>query len=310
MGKDGVKQSFIVYYDWEEDIEDFTDEQAGALLRAMFAYQKRGEVYSGDDSAVRAVFRFIRRTFDRDREKYKERCRQNQENGKKGGRPTKNKKPNGFSENPEKPNGFFENRTKAKKPDNDNEHEHEPDTEPDTEHEHEPEHEPDRDADSGALAAAAAAEKKALDDFFALLRAETSIVPDAKARETLLGWYRSYGSETVEWLIREAAANNARKFGYLEAIMRRWERDGLTDAASQRRAPSRSKKATGPEPCVTPRRVSDAELKENRRQLEKLLADTAWMDKTGEKEEKGKGDKQGRKQDAEKAQKTEKEKTS
>ncbi|MCD7929053.1 MAG: DnaD domain protein [Clostridiales bacterium] len=280
MGKDGVKQSFIIYYDWEEDIEDFTDEQAGALLRAMFAYQKRGEVYAGDDPSVRAVFRFIRRTFDRDREKYKEKCRQNQENGKKGGRPPKNKKPFGFSENPEKPNGFFENRTKAKKPDNDNEPEPDNDTEPDTEPEHGPEPEPDRDADSGGLAAAAAAEKRALDDFTALLRAETSIVPNAKARETLLGWYRSYGSETVERLIREAGANDARKFGYLEAIMRRWERDGLTDAASPRRVPSRRKKATGPEPCAAPRRVTDEELAENQRQLEKLLADTEWMEET------------------------------
>ena len=62
-----------------------TDAQAGALFKAIFAYEKRGG--APEDPAVRMAFRFIRTALDENRVKYEARARKNRENGLLGGRP-------------------------------------------------------------------------------------------------------------------------------------------------------------------------------------------------------------------------------
>ena len=114
-----MRDGFIFHYENIEDIEDMTLEEKGAILDAMIAYSKDGTEADFDDRVMKAAWKPIRRRIDKDAEAYEERCRRNSENGKKGGRPSKDEdeseKANGFSENPEKANGFSENPEKPRK---------------------------------------------------------------------------------------------------------------------------------------------------------------------------------------------------
>ena len=85
----GKRNSFIVYYELEEQTKTLTDEQLGKLLRGMFVYQKQGKMPIFNDECVQIAFEFVKTYLDINDDKYKERCRKNAENGKKGGRPKK-----------------------------------------------------------------------------------------------------------------------------------------------------------------------------------------------------------------------------
>lgn len=87
-----AKDSFLLYYEWEDNLSDLTDDQLGSLLRALFSYEKRGEQYAGNDPEVRMAFRFVKGTLDRNREKYDARVEQCKEAGKRSGEARKNKK--------------------------------------------------------------------------------------------------------------------------------------------------------------------------------------------------------------------------
>lgn len=104
-----MKNSFLIYYEYEEQLSTLSDEQLGVLLRAIFKYEKYNEVPKLD-GVLQLAFMFIKGNLDRDREKYDKRCETSANNGKLGGRPP-SKKPN------LKPN---ENLKKPKKADNDN----------------------------------------------------------------------------------------------------------------------------------------------------------------------------------------------
>ena len=82
-----IKDGFI-YYDLEDQTSILTDEQLGRLLRAMFAYEKRGqEPDFKKEPILSTCFNFVKVILDVNTRKYVERCKKNAENGKKGGRP-------------------------------------------------------------------------------------------------------------------------------------------------------------------------------------------------------------------------------
>lgn len=142
-----MKDSFILFTEYLEQFNMLSDEQAGVLIKAIFAYSTDSELPEMD-GMTKMAFSFIRSALDRSDDKYQRRVEANRENGRSGGRPrkavqdvaeidenseekpsenpNKPKKPNGFFKNPtenptekvktQKPNGFFENP-----PDNDNE---------------------------------------------------------------------------------------------------------------------------------------------------------------------------------------------
>lgn len=99
------KTFFIIHTDKSDAVSSLTDEQAGKLLKAMFAFNL-GNIPSFDDPVVQLAFAFFKAGFDADTERYERICARNQANGAKGGRPPKNdepKKPNGLNENPKNP---------------------------------------------------------------------------------------------------------------------------------------------------------------------------------------------------------------
>lgn len=120
------KDSTIFYQDQIEICRrHFNAEQFGRLMLALFEIEEGNEPEVDEDIAIAFEFMALQKRIDR--KKYEEICKKNRENGKKGGRPKKNK-----DENPTEPNGFFKNpndndndkRMIRKDNDNDNEATH------------------------------------------------------------------------------------------------------------------------------------------------------------------------------------------
>lgn len=78
-----MKNTFIVYTDNIEYLEELTNEQIGKLYKAQIAYA-RGEEQAIDDSVVRLVFKMIKGQMDRDAEKYEQAVNRRSEAGKRG----------------------------------------------------------------------------------------------------------------------------------------------------------------------------------------------------------------------------------
>jgi hypothetical protein len=106
------KQGFVLYRNYQDTVKELTDEQAGRLLKAILAHVNGSELPALGD-AERIAFSFIKSQLAVDSKKYEQRCIANRENGKKGGRPKKEKTEN----NPENPTGFEKTETPEKKPD-------------------------------------------------------------------------------------------------------------------------------------------------------------------------------------------------
>lgn len=106
-----MKDSFVLYTEYEEHLSLLTMEQRGVLITAIFCFQSNKALPKMDSSTYMA-FSFIKKQLERDNAKYEEVCRKRQEAGKLGGRP----KAKGLDEKAKKANGFSEKQTKAKKP--------------------------------------------------------------------------------------------------------------------------------------------------------------------------------------------------
>lgn len=112
-----MKESFVLYVKYLDNIEMLSMEQRGILITALMSYVACKDIPDMDGMTAMA-YSFIKSQIDRDFEKYEETCRKRSESGKLGGRPKakdyeekqrKAKKANGFSE-------------KQNNPDNDNEY--------------------------------------------------------------------------------------------------------------------------------------------------------------------------------------------
>ena len=78
------KPSFVLYRDYSRHISLLSDEEAGKLFKAIFAYADTGESPELPPMADMAMS-FIAAQLDRDAEKYAETCRRRAEAGRKGG---------------------------------------------------------------------------------------------------------------------------------------------------------------------------------------------------------------------------------
>lgn len=83
------KKSFVMYESWGAAIEKMSNEQAGELIKAIYAYQKDPDAVP-EDPALAFVFELIKQQLDADSQRYKEACAARSEAGKKGGRPKTN----------------------------------------------------------------------------------------------------------------------------------------------------------------------------------------------------------------------------
>ena len=99
-----MKNSFVIYTDYMEQVELLTMEQRGILFTSIMAYASEKEL-PDMDGMTKMAFSFIKATMDRDMEKYRQTVEKRKEAGKLGGRP--------------KADSSSEKQDKAKKPDND-----------------------------------------------------------------------------------------------------------------------------------------------------------------------------------------------
>ena len=86
------KKSFLLYYSYRRQFDMMTDEQLGRLIRAFYAYEIDGEKSDlSDEPMLEMCFSFIAENLDNNKAEYSAQCARNSENGKKGGRPRKQK---------------------------------------------------------------------------------------------------------------------------------------------------------------------------------------------------------------------------
>lgn len=109
-----MKNSFVVYADYLENIMLLSMEQRGMLFTALISYSSGMELPEMD-GMTNMAFSFIKSQMDRDREKYEKTVQARREAGRMGGRPPKAE---GSSDKAKKANGFSEKQMKTKKPDN------------------------------------------------------------------------------------------------------------------------------------------------------------------------------------------------
>ena len=77
------KIAFLLYYDWEKLFVSLdNDEDAGILIKALFAYVKRGEV-AQFKGALKTAFTFIIDKIDHDSEKWADTCEKRRNAAKK-----------------------------------------------------------------------------------------------------------------------------------------------------------------------------------------------------------------------------------
>ena len=85
------KKSFVLYNDYGKVFEMLTDEEAGKLIKHLFAYVNNKDTEL-EDRLLKLTFEPIKLQLMRDNKKYEAICERNRNNGKKGGRPKKNPK--------------------------------------------------------------------------------------------------------------------------------------------------------------------------------------------------------------------------
>jgi hypothetical protein len=95
------KKSFILYCDQRGIFDKLSDEQAGVLIKHIFAYVSDENPTA--DFITELAFESIKTALKRDLRKYENYIDKQRENGAKGGRPKKAKKPKPFSKNPTEP---------------------------------------------------------------------------------------------------------------------------------------------------------------------------------------------------------------
>lgn len=81
----GESRAILLFKEHRDIVDACTDEQAGQLFKAIFAFACDGEELDTDDQIMKAFYSVFRNSIIRANDKYEETCRQNAENGRKGG---------------------------------------------------------------------------------------------------------------------------------------------------------------------------------------------------------------------------------
>lgn len=118
-----AKDSFILYTEINDVVKELDDEQKGILFQTILDYEITGEIPDDLDKMIRLVFLPIKRSLDRNDEKYEETSRKRSEAGKKG-MASRYNKTNNVITNDNKTNKVSEGITNLTDNDHDNEHEH------------------------------------------------------------------------------------------------------------------------------------------------------------------------------------------
>lgn len=188
------KKAFLMYYEYEEQLKDLSDEELGKLVRAMFRFEKLGFEDENLTPLASMAFGFIKRNLIRDRENYDKRSETSKINGKKGGRPKneKPKKPN--SETYLKPNNL---------------------TKPDKEKEKDKDKVKVNDKDNVVVDSITYCEK------------QFSRTLSPVEYELIMNWRKWFTDDVINYAIDKTIKNGARGLSYTEAIINSWHDKGF-----------------------------------------------------------------------------------
>jgi hypothetical protein len=75
--------SLILYYDWYKLLLNFTPEEKGILLDLIFKHSMGESIDFEIPTSVKIIFDYIKIYLDRDKDKYIEKCKKNEENARK-----------------------------------------------------------------------------------------------------------------------------------------------------------------------------------------------------------------------------------
>ena len=80
MSRNEKIRAFVIdAQDTERMLEDFSDEEAGKILKGLLAYANRGEEFETEDRAMRCLFKTIQANIDRNYDKYEAKCERNRQ---------------------------------------------------------------------------------------------------------------------------------------------------------------------------------------------------------------------------------------
>ena len=99
------KKSFILYLNQLNILDDLTNDEAGKLFKIIANFVHTGEDLPMD-KLIKIAYLPIKQSLKRDLESWRNKLQTNRDNGKLGGRPKKNNKPN---HNPINPSGYLDN---------------------------------------------------------------------------------------------------------------------------------------------------------------------------------------------------------
>lgn len=86
------KGSFIIYTDYADAMEDWTDEEAGIFLKALMQYAQSDKVPVIKNRVVKSVFNLAKKQMDKDAQKWAETVAKRKEAGRKGGEASASKR--------------------------------------------------------------------------------------------------------------------------------------------------------------------------------------------------------------------------
>lgn len=191
------KKAFLMYYEYEEQLKDLSDEELGKLVRAMFRFEKLGFEDEILTPLASMAFGFIKRNLIRDRENYDKRSETSKINGKKGGRPKneKPKKPN--SETYSKPNNLIK---------------------PDKEKEKEKNKVKVNDKEKDTVVV----------DSITYCEQQFCRTLSPVEYQTIANWREWFTDDIINYAIDKTIKNGARALSYTEAIISSWHDKGFT----------------------------------------------------------------------------------
>ena len=197
-----MKNSFLIYHEYKEVLEDLTNEELGILFRAVFEYEI-DHIEPSFTGLLKMAFRVIKGNLDRDRNKYDKRCETSARNGKLGGAPKGNKNAKKQPKN---------NLKQPKQADNDNETENDTDNVNDNDNEN----------DKGKSADLSKTETNA--DLFSLIEESFGRTLNSIEYETIRSWE---DNDLTRYAVKESILNGARGIRYIETVLSSWKAKGF-----------------------------------------------------------------------------------
>lgn len=188
------KKAFLMYYEYEEQLKDLSDEELGKLVRAMFKFEKLGLEDENLTPLANMAFGFIKRNLIRDRENYDKRSETSKINGKKGGRPK--------NEKPKKPNleTYSEPNNLTK---------------------------PDKDKDKDKVKVNDKDKDKEVVDSITYCEEQFGRTLSPVEYQLIMNWREWFSDDVINYAIDKSIKNGARALSYTEAIINSWHDKGF-----------------------------------------------------------------------------------